>query len=650
MPESPESDFENEKIERLQRAMYSRSLSDKLHERPRRPLEGDGDHLPEDFEVHEPGVSGSIVAPRTMGLARKALWSLLGIAALFFIVAVGFFIYYFTLGGGSISASAQNIDIIVSGPPQIQSGEPTELQVVVNNRNATPLELADLVITYPSGTRSPTDFTTDMPSQRISLGTVEPGGTRQGTVPAVFAGTEGQHEIVKIDVEYHIPGSNAIFVASSDYEITFASSPLSVSVQANEETTSGQPVQFTITVASNASAPITDVLMSARYPFGFVETSASPKSASPGFWELGTLAPGQKKTIVIQGILSGEQGDSRIFHFTAGTRSSPAGGAITTPLSENAFTMTVSKPFLDLAVGVNGGSGKDIVVSPGDAVAVSVSWQNNLPTAITSAAIVARLTGVQIDGATVLSPDGFYRSSDGVVIWDKTTKPELASLSPGAHGTVSFSFQMPTSDQLKSVLNPHLDISVTAAGNRVSEAGVPQSLQSAASQRISLASDLQLSAVGLYYTNPFGSSGPMPPKAGKETTYAIVFTVTNTTNKVKSASVTATLPPYVRWVGIYSPSSEDVSFNQLASTVTWKLGDIEPGAGLNGTPPRQAAIAIGFTPSTSQIGQQPVLLQDISFSGSDAGTGASIVREVSNVTTNIISDPGFSAANAEVVK
>jgi hypothetical protein len=262
----------------------------------------------------------------------------------------------------------------------------------------------------------------------------------------------------------------------------------------------------------------------------------------------------------------------------------------------------------------------------------------------------------------VQTSDGFYRSSDGSVFWDKTTTGgKLEHLAPGDKGSVNFTFQMPSSDQLQNVQNPHLDISVNAAGARIDESGVPQTLQSTAHSTISLASDLELIAEGLYYTNPFGSVGPMPPKAESETTYALVFTVTNTTNKIHHAKLTAQLPPYVRWVGIYSPASEKVTFNQSQSSVTWDLGDIDPGVGLNNVQPRQAAIAIGFTPSTSQIGSQPSLLQNIVLTGTD-DTGKTVTKNVDDITTNlskvsksssdinVSGDAGFSQGNAAVVK
>ncbi|MBI2612924.1 hypothetical protein HYW59_03910 [Candidatus Kaiserbacteria bacterium] len=659
--EPAESSHDEEKIERLRRAMYSRDLSEKLKDRPRRQMEEIRPIVGDDWKREEPVLPSTMVAPRTIGVARKALWWVLGVAALFFVAAMLYFAYYFTFGGGASPASPGNIDIVVSGPPQIAGGDPTQLQIVVTNRNQVPLQLADLVITYPPGTRSPTDLSTDLSSQRISLGTIEAGGRRQGTVTAIFAGSGGAAG-VKVDLEYRISGSSAIFVATSNYQAQLSSSPLTLTVSGNRETVSGQPVEFTVTIASNANTTVKDVLLTASYPFGFTFASGNPKPARGSTWEIGDIRPGEKKEVVLRGTLVGESGDERVFRFNTGTRKDVKDEAITTMLAENTFKMEVTETFLGLGIAVNKSSG-NVVVSPGGQVNVVINWQNNLSTAIQDAVIVARLTGLTVDGATVLSPDGFYRSSDGVVLWDKTTtKGTLGTLPAGTRGSVSFSFQVPPADALKNVRNPSLTITVNAAGKRISEDGVPENLQAASSQRVAVSSALVVTAQGLYYANPFGSVGPLPPKANTETTYAIVFTITNTTNKIDEAKLTATLPPYVRWVGIYSPASEAVTFNQSASTVTWDIGTIDEELGVDGTSPRQAAVAIGFTPSTSQIGQEPSLLQDIVLTGLDSATGQSITKRLDDVTSDLIRvsrseegipaapDPGFSSTQGTVVR
>lgn len=648
-----QSDFERDKVQRLQRAMYSRSLSPNLKERPRRDLHDDGSSVSSDWAREEGHLPQTTVAPPGMHAARIVLRLVVASSVLFFLGAGGFFVYYFSFGGGAMPVSPGNIDITVTGPLQITSGEPAQFQISVINRNRMPLELAELVVKYPKGTRSPTDLLNDLPSQRIPLGTIETGGRRQGTVSAVFAGIEGEHGRISVELEYRIRGSNSVFVASSQYQFLFASSPLIISVEGNRETVSGQPIEMKVSITSNADTVLKDVLFMVDVPFGFTLSSTEPKlPAGKRVWALGDLPPGEKRVVTLQGTLVGESGDERMFRFSAGTRKDMGEEEIQTKLADYAHALLVSRPFLDLSVLVNRESTSGTsIVSPGDVVSISVAWQNNLATAITDAVIVARLSGLDIDGTTVRTPDGFYRSSDSVVLWDKaTTNGALASIAPGTRGNLTFSFQAPKGEALADIQNPRLLITVHAAGKRVSEAGVPETLQATARQTLRVASAIEVIAQGLYYSNPFGSQGPMPPKAGVETTYAIVFSVTNTTNTVEDAFMKATLPPYIRWVGIYSPSHEKVTFNPNDSTLTWDVGVVEPGVGIGSSVPRQAAIAIGFTPSTSQIGQQPPLVRDVTLTGKDTSTQASIVKTSADVTTNIVGDPGFSATDATVVK
>ncbi|MDO8522640.1 MAG: hypothetical protein Q7S08_05175 [bacterium] len=645
---------EEEKMNRLRRAMYSRSLSPKFKDKERRTLEGDRTDISEDWNRKEPELQGTMVAPR-ISTAWSGAVRWLGIALVaFFIGAVGFFAYYFTIGGGSSPASSGNIGISISGPTRVSGGEPTELQITISNQNQVGLALADLIILYPPGTRMSPNIPTDVPSQRISIGTIKPGGVVNVPVRAVFAGAEGGQAVLKAQLEYRVAGSSAVFVAASpDYVLAFSSSPLTVSIDGNTETVSGQPISLTMTVTSNATAPIKDVLLSIGYPFGFTFSSASPRQVSTGLWELGNIMPGTSFRVSLNGTLAGEPGDERVFRISLGTRKTKDSPGIDTVFSETPYRMAISKPFLGLSVSVNRSNGGSVVVTPGGEVNVAVSWKNNLTTEITDAVIVARLSGFPIDGSTVKTLDGFYRSSDNAVLWDKTTTSgTLASVASGAEGTVNFFFQMPSSDVLQTLRNPNLTVTVHAAGKRLSESGVPESLQSTASQTIKVASDLGIAAEGHYHDNPFGVSGSLPPQAGKETTYAILFTVTNTTSKIKNAKLTAVLPVYVRSLGptMYAPLSEKITFNRDDGSLTWVIGDIEPGVGVNGAAPRQAAIAVGFTPSTSQIGTQPVILKDISLSGTDAATGADVSRTAPDVTTNLLNDPGFSPTEAVVVR
>jgi len=646
-------DFEHEKVRRVRRAMYSRSLSRRLHRRPRRVLQSIRHNLSEDWQEKEEGASGKKVAPWGIMLTRNLMKWVLGIAIGFFAVSVGIFIYFFTFGSGGLVAAPGNIDITVNGPLSVVGGEPVELQITVLNRNKTELKLADLIIEYPEGTRSPSDFVTDLSRQRISLGSIESGGRRQGTVSAVFVGRENTRDKVHVELEYRVADSSAIFVSETDFDFSFTASPISVSIDANSETVSGQRVTIIAHISSNVDAILRDVLVEAQYPFGFTPESVEPDPIEEGkmLWELGDLAPDDRRTIRISGTLEGQQGDDRAFRFLAGTRLKRDAESIDVVLTEVLHRMAVARPFIGLDIGLNKQSGSDPnSVLPGETVSASISWVNNLSSAITNAVIVASLSGLSIDGRTVRTTDGFYRSTDSTILWDSsTTKGALENLSPGERGTVGFSFEVPAESELLNERNSTFTITVHAAGRRTAQSGVPETLQATAKRDIKLASNVQFIVQGFYHSNPFGSVGPLPPKVNEETTYALVFTVANTSNRLENVKLKGRLPTYVRWIGVHSPAGEDLEFNSSDGTVEWNIGTIGAGVGVSGVPPRQVAFAVGVTPSASQIGQEPPMIQDLVLTGVDTFIDRAFTRDHIDVTTNLLDDVGFSTEEAQVV-
>src|SRR4051812_908282 len=153
LPPNNASSSEDQRIDRLRRAMYSRSLSRNIKERDRREMDPSPQIVGEDFKEKDAGVPEKMVAPRGILYMRNFLWLLLGGSIVFFIATVAFFGYYFFFGAGSIAALPGNIDIAIAGPPQIAGGQASALQIVVTNRNNVALQSADLVVHFPKGTR-----------------------------------------------------------------------------------------------------------------------------------------------------------------------------------------------------------------------------------------------------------------------------------------------------------------------------------------------------------------------------------------------------------------------------------------------------------------------------------------------------------------
>lgn len=639
-----------DKINRLRGAMYSRQVPPSFGMERRHVLPQQRSALPQDWNKPEDAVTtpGLRIANQAIRYTRTALWWMLGVALLFFLVSAGIFAWY-VFGGFATGVKNENIDIQINGPLSVVGGEASQFEVVVTNKNKSPLEYADLLVTYPVGTRSVTDLSTDLPQYRVSLGTIEAGGTRKGTISAVLVGQGGQSAQIKVEVEYQVAGANAIFAASKDYDFTFAASPVTISVESKTEVAPGQDVDLVATVSANTNSVLKDVLFELEAPFGFTLTNASPLPAKDLQWKLGTMRPGESKTIQIRGTLKGQSGDTRTFRFSAGTSENTSGTGVMVPIAQSVRQIAITQPFIGLDMAIGGATGTNVVVQPGDTVSVTISWINQLDTAIRNAVIIASLDGLSLSQTDIKTNDGFYQSSDGTIRFDtETSRGKLNQLEPGDSGTLGFTFVVPSGVAIENVRNPSLNITVSASGDRSDADNVPQTLRSSVVRTVKVGTTATAVAQGFYHGNIFGTSGTVPPQVGKETAYAILWTLGNSTNPIENGVFSGKLPAYVSWKGVTSPTSENISFDTHTNTVIWNAGSVP--AGVSGGSVRQVAFEVGFLPSASQVDTAPNLITGQTFSGKDAFTGVGISESVQNITTLLPNDPGFVSTEAQVVE
>ena len=567
-------------------------------------------------------------------------------SAVFFILSAGFSAFYFF--GGSNIVSADNVDIEIQGPTSIAGGEELQLQISIANKNNVELQLADLIIEYPDGTRAAGNLSKDLPRYRESIGTIKPGERIKKTVSAVLFGEENTPKDVKVTVEYRIPTSNAIFYTEKSYPLTLSSSPMGVAVRGVEEISSGQDISFTVTVVSNATAVIKDALLVAEYPFGFSFTSSTPSpDARSSVWQLGDLEPGEEQTIRIVGKMTGQDNEERVFRFSGGSADQNDDTRLATAFVTVVKPVLIARPFITTEVALNGETTSEYIANTGERIRADISWLNNLATRVEDAKISVRITGSVLDKNTVSVDRGQYLSGQNLITWNGSTDASLATLEAGESGRVSFTFSPLTLAQLGNLKNQTINLEVSVSGRRVSEDGVTETIESNVTRTVKLNSNLLLSSRALHFSSPLSNNGPMPPQVDKETTYTVVWTVTNSSNQVSGAKVVATLPSYMRWVGIVSPTSESVSYNPVGGTVTWELGEVASGVG-SATSPREVLFQVGLVPSASQIGDAPALIGTQTLVGFDRFTETEIRATERELTTNI-NESGFNATDALVV-
>lgn len=562
-------------------------------------------------------------------------------ASIFFSGALAFFLlslviagYFFYFGGNSVSTDKLSIDI--QGPTTIAGGDTVPLSLTITNKNPTEIENATVEVDFPDGTRSASNVLTPYPRYIENLGTLASGQSVTRSIKAVVFGGAGQTLSLPVSVSYGTASSNAIFEKKSVYALSISTTPLSVSVDSLSETVSGAPITFTITVRSNASVPLNNVVLAATSPFGFSMTSSSIPSNNSSF-SLGTLAPGASKQITMSGKLSGQNNEQRVFHFTVGTAKSTQDQTLAVPYMTQDASITIAAPFITTSLAINGDTSSTAVVSSGAIQNVTLSYTNTLTTAVTNAAVSISVAGSGIDYNSIRTGNGFYNSADHSIIFSKDTDPSLASLAPGASGVGTFSFTtLPA-----GVSSPSITFSIAASGTRVGQSNVPEQVSASAVKTVRVATAIAVGARASHTSDTFGASGPIPPVANQPTSYVVIWNVQNKGNAVAGSTMTATLPVYVSYTG-KTTGSGTFSYDSNSRTVTWNAGDLGQGSTVQGI------FQVILTPSTSQRGGAVQLTGPSSFSGYDRFAGAQITSSAGPVTTETTQDPGYVPADAAV--
>jgi hypothetical protein len=560
------------------------------------------------------------VEPEDMKRKPKAkpLELLFAASAVFFVFAV--VIAGLLFFGGNNTVSTKNVDVQISGPAQAGAGSTLSLQIVVTNKNAVPMELTDLIVEFPEGTRSDFDISVELPRIRESLGTIEPGESVNRTVRAVLFGLSGTNAEIKASAEFRVPSSNAVFVSESTYSVTLNESPASISVETLKETISGQEVTFAATIRSNAPDVLSDMMLLVTYPPGFTYVSSSPSPAvGTSVWEVGDIEPGGARTVQITGTFSGEDGESRVLKFVSGNKKEGQLDEIAAPLATSDVSITLRKPFISVEISLKGQRAAAHTVSRGEKVTGTVRWVNNLPNRAQNVSIRLTLNGQAIDQTTIDSQNGFYNSNISSIIWDASSDSAYADVGPGEFGSENFSFTVVPANK-GNLRNSEITFSASVEANRISEANVPEAIGSSDSTKALVLTDFVLTAVSA------PSSGPVPPKVGAETRYLVTWNASNSGNAVASASVSGQLPSYVSFVG--DASAGEVSYNETARTVSWAAGDLAIGQSKN------VSFIVSLLPSISQVGASPDLVINQRATGLDRFARKDVTSFAPNINTS----------------
>jgi hypothetical protein len=629
--------------------VFKKTKRHELHDRPSDVSQEWDDTEFKDSE--EPSVSDNQMLTSSGKTRENSLSMKILVGSIIFFVIALLVVAINFLGRGNL-ISGNNIEVTVKAPVSVAGGEVLPFEIEIKNNNNITLTGADLGVTFPAGTREALDNSKLANRVQTYIGDILPGQSIKKNMSVILFGSENEKKDINIVLEYKVTGSNSLFTKNKKVPVLISSAPVNVVVTGPSEINTNQKVDFNIEITSNSPSVLKDLLLKVEYPFGFSFISSDPKTFSKNnLWLIGDLEPGAKRTIKLSGSISGQEGEERGFNFSLGSQSKNDDLLIDVPFASSFSSVTIRRPFVSADMYFNGVDTAEYVSRAGAEIETIIKWKNNLSYEVTDVVFVVTINGNSVDKSSVQVDDGLYRSIENTIIFNKTTDKQLASLEPGEEGESKFSFKSFGINSVtgSGLINPTIIVDVSVGGKKIAYDGVTENVFFSDSRKVKITSNPQLFAKALYYVGPFQNTGPVPPKAEKETTYTITWTVTNPLNALSGARVSAVLPPYIKWLSAVSPQKEKVDYDPNTGSVIWSIGNIPAGAGIVSSA-KEVSFQVSFMPSVDQIGTIPNLVRDAVLDARDNFTMTNVSASFPVLNTRLSNDPYFKVDAEKVVQ
>lgn len=582
-------------------------------ERPRRKIHDRDITLKKDFP--EDGVNEWKKEAKKRRLPTSFFKKMFLIVLLLFVVTAIVALSSFYSGKKTVSGDLISLEIL--GQPLVDGGENLQLQVRIQNFNEQPLELPDLVLSYPKDSREEGEQV----FMRRSLDDVQQGDRAIEEFSIILFGQEGDTREINAKLEYRINNSNAIFFKEATHEVIIRSTPTTLSINAPEEMVRGQIFEMDINLASNSNMIVNNTLLELKYPDGFEFISSEPESnALNRIWSF-PLLRNEAETITVRGRLSALEGQGQSFGINFGRQHPQRINEIETFFNRLVHTVDIQQPFISTSLELNGSTEDLITIRGGNDVDGEISFVNTTDDVLQDVAIKMNLGGSLYNPVGIRAQNGFFNSNTLSLSWDKTTSSSFNLLEPGEERTVSFN--LPTQElvgRTGALTNPELELSIDVTASEIN--GNLREAYNVSQARVIANSDIEILGKVEHDEGPFENTGPMPPRVGETTSYTVTLQVTNSSNNLTDAELRFYLPSYVQWMDAIAPSVERnaVEYNQTTREVIWDLDRLRAGLGISGSSPRSLSFQVEVLPSLPQAGDQIALTSEIILSGTDSFT------------------------------
>lgn len=499
--------------------------------------------------------------------------------------------------------STENLKLELLAPKQAVMGDEVAYTVKYKNNGDARLERVLLIFEYPSGS---------IPSQSAngrvtqSIEDIYPGQEQTISFKARLFGKEGELKEAKALMQYTPKNLSAKFESDTTATTAISQVPLNFELDIPSRTESSQLLDFDLNYFSNSEYPLSDLRIKIEYPQGFEFQSALPSPIGENEWKVGLLNKAEGGRISLKGTLRGEAQEVKIFRAVLGSWKD---GKFTL-FKEATKGIEITKPKLLISQTVNGNP--SYTASPGDALHYVLSFKNVSEKSFENLFLIMDLDGRPFDLSSVKAERGKFQEGDSSILWEAKDVSKLRFLGKGEEGKVEFWVNVKNSWEQFSSQDENFTLR-----NKVILSDAKEEFE------IKVNSRLVIEQSAHFQDEVFGNSGPLPPQAGSQTTYTIIWRVQNLYNDAENVTVRSVLPAEVSLTGKIFPEAAPLTLDSVSKEIVWRVGDVLAGAGAFETAP-SVAFQVVLTPSASQRGNVAQILGEAQAQGDDVFTEQTI--------------------------
>lgn len=559
------------------------------------------------------------------------------------LAVVSFLSFWF----GRPSFSESGVKLGIEGPIQASVGD--EMIYKLKYSNTTKLDLSNLrfKFTYPDGSvvlsaPSGRDLVLDgkeIVSETFTVDQLSPGQESEKEFRAFLVGDRGNIKIAKAELSYGAGDLRTVFEKNISLSTTIIGLPISLTLAAPPNSVPGQAINYVLDYRNESSDDIYDLRFEFNYPDGFSIQKSTPSPNKGNYvWNVPVLKKASGGRISITGLLNGKEGVTKAISVSLKRKI----GNQYVSYEKAETSSIVANSLLGVDVTVNDSS--DYSAFAGDDLNYVIKYSNNSNYNLIGVNLTMQLKGEMYDFSSLDTKGGYYDNSNNMISWNASTISDFANLAPNKSGQLSFRIKLKNGVPSGVTGSKNLFVRATA---RLSTPNVPPDV---GGDEIFAESDVvtkistqpTLKQIIYYNDRAFGSSGPLPPKIGEETTFTVHWLITNPGNDMNGVKISAVLPSGVSWKNVVSVGSgqPEPTFNINTSETIWNLGILPQGVGM-AVAKYEANFQIVVKPSVNQKGSPILLIKDAKLSGQDSFTKQNIIVPVGDMSTdNLVDHPG----------